>query len=235
MSITDGRWEQAQPFTDLQIFRGPSDWLDTSGFATYVQLSNGLYSLHVPAGDASTFVTDLFGLHRTGQYATPAYNQEQFGTAAAQPGPSLVSGTSGPDAFTQPMPPVLAGLMTTTTGSLNQTAPGGILTGPRPKGMQATSIDIIYRVNTANATLATVSTCRTVFANLVAPVVTVGLAVTNMLLPFNANPYVINNLITAPFLVAPDTEVLGYVNLTAGAGGSIDFFGSVTHYNFNFN
>ncbi len=231
MANTDGQHTQDTPFTDMQIFRGPSDWLDTSSFASYTQ-SGGLYYLHVPATDAATFVTDALLMIRTGVYATPALTQEQYGTSLSLPGPLLSLPNSGdPDSLNPGYPPILSSQMATL---------GNIRRGPIAKGMMLTSIDFIYRVNTVAATAATCSITTITYANTTAPVIKniIPLAANGLTLAANANPYVINVPVpaaAAAFFITPDTEVLDNFNITAGTGGTVDFFGSMAHYSYNFN
>lgn len=227
MSQTDGQFTQDTPFADLQIFRGPSDWLDTSSHAVYTQ-SGGLYYLHLPATNAATFVTDCMILQRTGIYATPALTQEQFGTAASLPGPTTVAHTSDPEGVVS-YPPFLAAALPTLAGPH---------TGPVAKGMMLTSVDVIYRVNALAAGTPTFGVTATVFANTTAPVTTNLIAsdTNGLQTAVNANPYVINIPVTTPgFIITPDTELLSTFNITGGATGTVDFFGTVAHYSFNFN
>jgi hypothetical protein len=236
MGNTEGKVTQSTPNTDLCIFCGPSGWVDTSGGAAYTQVGLGLYSLRVPAAAASQFIVDELVFNRTGEYAIPSLAQEQFGTAAAQPGPSLVANTSSPLALPPGYPPIVAANMATIAGSINGTGVG-VQRGPIKKGMYATFIDVIYQVNAVAATLAQFGATLTVWANGVAPVVTpiVALGVNGLLLPASATPYVITIPIPGQFQTAPDTEITVKVNLTAGAGGTIDFFGTVTRFTYNFN
>ena len=209
MGNTEGKVTQSTPNTDLCIFCGPSGWVDTSGGAAYTQVGLGLYSLRVPAAAASQFIVDELVFNRTGEYAIPSFAQEQS---------------------------IVAANMATIAGSINGTGVG-VQRGPIKKGMYATFIDVIYQVNAVAATLAQFGATLTVWANGVAPVVTpiVALGVNGLLLPASATPYVITIPIPGQFQTAPDTEITVKVNLTAGAGGTIDFFGTVTRFTYNFN
>jgi hypothetical protein len=229
MSGTDGYITQDLPNPDLQLFRGPSDFVDTSGFAAYTQ-SGGLYYLHVPATDAATFITDALIFSRTGFYPTTASAQEQYGTSLSLPGPQKSLPNSGdPDGLNPGYPPILSNQMATL---------GNIRRGPVAKGMMLTSIDVIYRVNAVAATLGTCSITAVAFVSGSAPVITniIPLGANGLTLAASANPYVITIPVTSPaFLVTPDMEIIDNVNFTAGAGGTVDFFGLTAHYSYNFN
>jgi len=62
------------------------------------------------------------------------------------------------------------------------------------------------------------------------------LANNGLLLPVDAQQQVITVPVTTPaFIVTPDTEIIANVNLTAGAGGTILFYGINLNCSFNFN
>lgn len=233
MGATDGRWESNQSYPDLQLFIGSLQFKDLAGHATTPTsiATPGLLWQLVPAGDACIFAADIAELLlRSGVYATPAYDQEQFGTLAAQPGPSSVVGTSGPLALPQGQPPMLAAKMATIAGSL---------AGPIPKGVQIDSVDVIYQVLAdATAVAATMGLTKTVFKNLTAPAVTnlIALGANGLPVVIGAQPQVTNvSVANAAMIVAADTEVILNINLTGGTAGTIKFFGAVLkcHYNFN--
>lgn len=237
MPNTDGRWVAEKGFTDGQLFIGVNKFIDIAGLATGpTNPSLGLYEKSVPSTDAATFVIALEELfQRSGVYATPAYDQEQFGTASqlgttlVQPGPSLVSGTGGPLQLPQGQPPM--------TSSKLATVSGNYVAGPPIKGVQIDSFDVIYQVNTVAATLATVGLTRTVFANGVAPVATAIVAIAANGLPTATatHPQVTNVAVTTPVYIAGnDSEYLINLNLTAGTGGTITVFGIVVKFHFNF-
>jgi len=126
MTRTNTFFEQDTPNTDGQFFVGASEFIDTSGFATTASAGQGLFTKNVPATDAATFFANVSAiLRRTGQYATPSRVQEQFGTAASVPGPTVVIGTGSPDGVVG-YPPTLAAQMATLTGGQS---------GPIPKGL----------------------------------------------------------------------------------------------------
>lgn len=238
MPHTDGRWTSGTSFPDLQIFVGADEFTDLAGLATTPSsiATPGVFFKTVPATDASIFVASLAEAWlRSGVYATPQYDQEQYGTAASVPGPTTVANTSGSLAlpgsgspYYQGFPPIPGTTMATLAGPV---------TGAAAKGIQIDSIDVIYQVLTLAAAAATVGLTSTVFANLVAPVVTNIIALGAHSLPtaIGAHPQVTNVPVTTPAMtVGIDTEVLLNVNLTAGATGTINFYGVVikAHYNF---
>jgi hypothetical protein len=229
MGYTDGKWEQGTPQSDLQIFIGASDFVDTSAHATLASAGAGLFSLNVAASLAATLFVNLKSMLRTGVYATPALTQEQFGTAAAQPGPSSVSGTSGPLALLAGYPPLTTAQLATL---------GHQLTGPLPRGIQIDSIDVIYAVGTNALTTATIGLTKTVFVNAVAPAVTniIALGANGLPTAAAAQPYVTNVANAAPVMITDsDAELICNVNLTTPAGGTAVFYGIVVkaHYNLN--
>jgi hypothetical protein len=233
MSHTDGRWTQGTSVPDLQIFIGADEFALLGGTAPLPATiaGPGLLFRTVAAGSAAILAKSLSELFlRSGVLATPAYDQEQFGTAAAQPGPSSVAGTSGPLALKQGMPPMTASQMATVSGGNS---------GPSGKGIQIDSIDVIYQVLAdATAVAATIGLTKTVFANLAAPVVTnlIALGANGLPVIIGAQPQVTNVLVGTPaMIVAADTQVLLNINLTGGTAGTIKFFGAVLkcHYNLN--
>ena len=215
--------------TDMQIFIDPHHIFASSGVAAVTRDGSGLINLAIGASQACVFQAFFTPNTRTGMYATPALDQEQFGTAASQPGPSIVANTSGPLALKPGFPPILAADMATL---------GAIQRGPIPKGIQINSIDAIYLVTGVALTLATVGVTKTVFANNTAPAVTNLLANASNGLPtaVQAQPYVKNVPLTAvAFLTDNDVEPIIELDLTTAAGGSAKLYGLVAHCSFNFN
>jgi hypothetical protein len=239
MAGTDGRWTAKTPFPDLQLFYGADQFTDLAGLATLPATiaTPGLLFRTVPAGDASIFVSSLPGLLlRSGVYATPQYDQEQYGTAASQPGPSVVSGTNDPLALPNPVSPYYQGFPPTPGIAVATLA--GASTGPQPKGIQIDSVDVIYKVLAdATAVVAAIGLTKTVFTNGADPVVTNLIALGAHSLPtaIAAHPVATNVPVISPaaMIVAADTEVLLNINLTGGTAGTIQFFGAVikAHYN----
>ncbi len=233
MSHTDGRWTQGTSVPDLQQFIGADEFALLGGTAPLPSTiaTPGLLFRTVAAGSAAIFAKSLSELLlRSGVYATAAYDQEQFGTAAAQPGPSSVSGTSGPLALQQGQPPMLASQMATVSGPAS---------GPSQKGIQIDSVDVIYQVLAdATAVAATIGLTKTVFKNLTAPAVTnlIALGANGLPTAIGAQPQVTNVAVPNPaMIIASDTEVLLNINLTGGTAGTIKFFGAVIKAHFNLN
>jgi hypothetical protein len=239
MPHTDGRWTCGTPYPDLQLFIGALRFTDVAGLATTPATiaSPGLVFKTVPAADASIFAVDLSELLlRSGVYATAAYDQEQYGTAASVPGPSLVVNTSGPLALPGSGSPNYQGFPPIPGASVATLA--GASVGAAQKGIQIDSIDIIYQVLTLAASAATVGLTKTVFANGVAPAVTnlIALGANGLPTAVAAQPVVTNVLVSTPaMIIASDTEVILNINLTAGATGTVKFYGAVIKAHFNFN
>jgi hypothetical protein len=230
MSQTDGRWTQDVSVPDGQFFIGASEFFDNASLAARTSAGAGLFSLNLASTQAGTFFANLEAFIRTGVYATTAYDQEQYGTAASQPGPSLVANTSGPESVTG-FPPFLAAQLPTLTGGQ---------VGPVPKGTQIDSIDVIYGVYTVAATAATIGLTKTVFTNAAAPVVTnlITLGVNGLTTTTSTagQVKVISVPVATPsMIVSSDTEVVLNVNLTAGTGGTVAFYGVVVHCHYNWN
>jgi hypothetical protein len=229
MSQTDGRFTQDLPCTDLQIFRGPSDFVDISAQAARAVVGTA-YAFTIASTIAATFRADLMGFHRTGMYATPAYDQQQFGTSLSLPGPQASLPNSGdPESLPVGFPPLTAAQMATL---------GYIKRGPTPKGMFVSSFDVIYSVSTVALSLAQVGIKRNVFVNGVAPASSdiLALGTNGLATAVAANPYVINVPLPAnTFDVASDSLGTVSVNLTAGSGGTAVFYGIMYHLTYNFN
>lgn len=240
MPGTDGRWVGKTSFPDLQIFIGAQKFKDLAGLATTPATiaTAGLIWQLVPAGDACIFLAELDELYlRSGVYANPNYDQEEFGTAASTPGPSAVANTNSPLALLgsgspnyQGFPPIPGANLATL---------GGIERGPQSKGIQIDSVDVIYQILAdATAVAATMGLTATTFSNLAAPVVTnlITLGANGLPTAIAAQPAVKNVAVATPgMIVAADTEVLLNINLTGGTAGTIKFFGAVikAHYNLN--
>lgn len=229
MPTTEGIWEQNTALTDMQIFIDPYHIFASAGAATLTRDGAGLLNLAVGASQACVFNCFATPKLRTGMYATAALNQQQFGTAASQPGPSTVPNTSGPLALQPGFPPILAANMATL---------GAIQRGPIPKGIQINSFDAIYTIAGAALTLAQCAVYKTVFANNVAPSVTALLALGANGLPTatQAQPYVKNVPLTNPaFITDNDAMPLVELDLTTQAGGSLKLYGVVLRCSFNYN
>jgi len=248
MSDTQGKYSQAGASNDLQIFVGATEFIDTSGFATTASSAAGYLSKNIPAADASTFFANITAmLKRTGIYAIPLWSgftgtlgtgtanagasSDAFGTAASVPGPTTVTNTRGPLGTYPGAPPYPAANLDTLTGGVN---------GPPIKGFEILSVDVIYEVDTVAASAATIGLTDTTFSNNAAPTVVSRIALGSNGLPVAINTagqqHVQNVAVATPtFPTSSDTETICNVNLTAGAGGTIKFFGVVLHINFNLN
>jgi hypothetical protein len=105
--------------------------------------------------------------------------------------------------------------------------------------MQINSIDVIYQVLAVNAAAATLGLTKTAFTNSFAPVVTnlVALGANGLPTVIGAQPQVTNVAVPSPVMIVPvlDTQILLNINLTAGAGGTVNFYGAVLKCSFNFN
>ena len=231
MSDTLGVNAQQSAFPDGHLFIGAKAFTDSGGFLTITNPSLGIVQGNIGAGDASVLFTDVKELlFRTGVYASGA-SQRAFGTAGPPPvpGPSLVAGTSGPLALTQGIPPIPGAKLNTVAGSL---------AGPTPKGVQINSYDVIYGVTGAAAALATTGLTQTIYKSGLAPVVNplVAIAANGLLLPVTAHPIIVNVPVPVPaMLTAADESVVLNLALTAGGGGSIQFYGVNLNISFNFN
>ncbi|SRR6266567_280170 len=238
MPHTDGRWTSGTSFPGLQQFIGAEQFALLGGAAPLPATiaTPGLLFRTVAAGSAAIFAKSLSELLlRALLLASAQYEQEQFGTGASVPGPSAVANTSGPLAlpgsgspFYQGFPPISGTSMATLAG------PG---TGLNAKGIQIDSVDVIYQVLTdATAVAATMGLTKTVFANLVAPVVTniIALGANGLPVIIGAQPQVTSVAVATPAMItAADTDVLLNINLTGGTAGTIKFYGAVvkSHYN----
>jgi hypothetical protein len=230
MGNTNDRWTQETPNPDLELFMGVTDFLDTTGTATLASAGEGLLTRNLATTVAGTFFANITAyLRRTGVLMTPNLAQMQFGTAALQPGPSSVAGTSDPSALPAGMPP-FAG---SSVGTLALPRAGAI-----PKGIQINSMDVIYLSSTVNLALAQIGLTKTVFANGAAPVVTnlLALGTNGLLVAFAAHEYRINvPIVTPAFVTDSGAEILLHVNLTAGAGGTAKFYGVNLKCSYNLN
>ena len=65
----------------------------------------------------------------------------------------------------------------------------------------------------------------------------IALAANGLPTAIGAQPQVTNVVVPAPAMITPnvDTQVILNINLTAGNGGTINFYGAVLKCSFNFN
>lgn len=229
MPNTDQFWMGDTPFPDMEVFVGASEFKDLAAVATFASAGPGLLTLNLATAAAGNFFANITAaLKRTGMYGSTVLNQQQFGTAASQPGPSQVSGTSDPEGV-RGFPPFTANRLPTLVGPQ---------TGPIPKGFQVNSVDVLYTVSTVNAGLAQIGFTNTNFVDNVAPNVVnlIALGANGMPTAFRTNTYRFNVPVPTPaFITALDSSAILNVKLTAGSGGTINFYGCVLKTSFNFN
>jgi hypothetical protein len=163
-----------------------------------------------------------------------AASQEAFGTAAATPGPSSVSGTSGPSAFgpNSVVPPVTAANLPTLIGSV---------AGATPKGIQINWVDFIYQVGTLAAT-----SINALVAKIVTAVGADVTPVTTNLISSSALSAVVNSTtakvhrqrltVSTPAFLTDDADVLS-IQVTAVTPGTstVTLAGVVLGCSYNFN
>ena len=236
MPHTDGKWTQGTAITGASVFIGADQFKDFAGLATFPAApSAGLIYQTVPATDACKFFATISTLLRAAIYATPALDQEQFGTAAAQPGPSSVSGTSGPLALAPGYPPITAANMATVGGTVGGS---GIVSGASLRGIQINSINVVYQVLSLAAAAATVGLTKTVFSNLVDPVVTniIALGANGLPTAIGAKVQDTNVAVSSPAMIIPSTDMqlVLNVNLTGGATGTVNFYGVNINFSYNY-
>jgi hypothetical protein len=98
---------------------------------------------------------------------------------------------------------------------------------------------VLYNVGAVNAGLAQIGLTNTNFIdnNAATPTVVniITLGANGMPVAFRANYYRFNVPVVAPAMpVLPDTETILNVKLTAGSGGTINFYGCVLKCSYNF-
>lgn len=238
MSNTEKTWTQDQPFTDGQLFIGASQFLPlVVAGAPAASAGAGLFTRNVPASTTVNLFASITALLRTGQYANGPLTgggSQAFGTAAAVPGPSSVSGTSNPRAFIVSPPIKAASLPTLQTGQMS---------GPVLKGFQITSVDVIYEVDTGAITSATIGVTATAFplpAASGAPTVTNIIALAANGLPTAANTAgqatTTRVTVTTPaFIVTAESEVIVNVNFVSPASNTVKFYGVILNTSTNYN
>jgi hypothetical protein len=230
MPGTDGSWNQDTPNSDLEIFVGPSEFFDALAHMTYAA-STGTFYMNLAASLAADCYGDVAAaFKRVGAFATPAAQQQQYGTAASLPGPTSVSGTSDPEGI-RGYPPYTASRLATLVGPS---------TGVIPKGIQINSMDVIYQVNgSAALSLAQIG----LYANQYVDGAAGGALVTYLTLGANglataqrAGIYKTNVPIPTPsFLVTPATILFIEAKFTTQAGGTLNFYGVNLKCSYNFN
>src|SRR5215472_8857469 len=116
MPNTDQYWQADTFLPDFELFGGMADSRDPVSGQSGVTLSaNGVIRSYVNV-TANCYINFGAALKRTGIFATPALQQEQFGTAASLPGPTGVANTSDPEGI-RGMPPFLSSKLPTLVGT----------------------------------------------------------------------------------------------------------------------
>jgi len=239
MGRSQGRWESASGFTDAQLFVGASEFapLVVAG-APAASAGAGLWTRNIPASTTANLFADISQILRTGQLATAAYNQEEFGTAALVPGPSGVANTSDPLNLPAGFPPAWNPASTqlpTLTGGLK---------GPIAKGLKFIYVDVIYEIDVGAITSVTFGLTQTQMPPVgtsAAPTVSSIIALAANGLPVAANTagqatrtriaVVTANQV---YLALDGTEIIANVNFVAPASNSAKFYGCIfgMHYNY---
>ena len=82
MPYTDGRWTHGPLVPGFEKFISALEFIDMAGLATIPSTiaTAGLVFKTVPSGDAAIFAANIGQFLCEPVYATPAYDQEQFGT-----------------------------------------------------------------------------------------------------------------------------------------------------------
>ena len=238
MPKTLGRWEQQTGFTDGELFIGTTDFYLTSasGAVTIVSSAAGLLTTNIAASLTVNLFANISTLLRTGQLATASYNQEEFGTAAAVPGPSTVAGTSDPLNLPPGFPPWTSAVNPALTGGYN---------GPIPKGFKPIWVNVIYEVDTGAITSVTFGLTKTVMpasGTSAAPAVTNIITLGANSLPTAANTagQATRTRIAVPtanqlYLNADGSSVIANVNFVTPAANTVKFYGIIIGCHFNYN
>lgn len=231
---TQGPISSATPNTDGQI------WIGASAFAPLVAASAplasagaGLLTLNVPSSTTANLFSVLNAILRTGQLASAARSQRQFGTAALVPGPSTVANTGSPLSISG-YPPF--------TQAQNPTLTGGFK-GALGKGVQINYADLIYEIDTGAITSVTVGLTQTKMPAIgtpAAPVVSNIIALGANSLPVAANTagQATRTRVTvaAPAMLTVDAgEIIANVNFVVPAANTVKFYGAILGVSFNFN
>lgn len=233
-SHTRNRWTQDTANTDAQIPVGIGQWgwgAETPPIDD-ATLGDGFpYYYLATASVTYTGTSCINDLIRTGMYATPNLDQQQFGTAALQPGPSTVSGTSDPLGI-KGFPPY-----TNANNPINNSAISNIA-GPVKKGFQVNWVDVIYATGANAITSVNFGLSATNFVNNTAPNAQAIIAYGTNSLPTTAqsNPFVTRITVASPaFYTLTDTFFNAIISFVTEASASIKFFGCIFGVSFNFN
>jgi hypothetical protein len=227
---TAGQLLQDTPNTDGQIFIGPDELISPAlTNSALSQSGEGLLVLTAPAAATTDLYKTIDKILRTGQ--APNY-QEQFGTAALVPGPSAVANTSDPLGLVG-MPPIKQASLATLKGPI---------TGFVPKGIEITSVDLIYQVATLAVTSVSFGLTATKYglpgAGATAPVVTnvVTFGTNSLPVAISANPVTTRIAIANPiFIVSPETKLQLHVRVVAPATAVLTLAGVILNVAYNYN
>lgn len=233
MPNTDQFWQGDTPFPDQEIFVGATEFKDLSAVATLASAAAGLLTLNLATAAAGNFIANITAaLKRTGVFASTNLFQQQYGTSASLPGPQQSLPNSNDPEGIRGFPPFTAAQLPTLIGAAH---------GAVAKGITVTSIDILYSIGAVNAALAQCGLTNTNFIdnNAATPTVAnlIALAANSMPVAFRTNYYRFNVPVPTAaqqMLTSFDSELIANVKLTAGSGGTINFYGIVAKCNFNF-
>jgi hypothetical protein len=189
----------------IEIFIAASEFKDVAGLAALASAGPGLFAQTLAATQAGTFFANIAAYLRSTDLVP-------------------ISGTG-------PAPQTTAQLATVSGNPITTS-------GQSYKSLQINSIDVIYTATVANLTVATIGLTKTVFADSVAPAVTnlLALGANGLPVAFQATPHVKSVVLATPAVVGnSDTDIIANVNLTAGAGSTVTFYGISLHCTTNNN
>jgi hypothetical protein len=190
---------------NVEIFVGASEFKDVAGLAALASAGAGLFAQTLSATQAGTFFANLAAYLRSTDLVP-------------------ISGT-GPAPQTTAQLPTVSGNPITTSGQSY-------------KSLQINSISVIYTNTVANLSVATIGLTKTKFVDTTAPAVTnlLALAANGLPVAFQTTPHVKNIVLATPAIVGDsDTDLILNVNLTAGAGSTVTFYGVSLHCQSNTN
>jgi hypothetical protein len=185
--------------SQIEIFVGASEFKDVAGLAAIASAGAGLFAQTLAAAQAGTFYANLTAFLRT-------------------IGLFPIAGVG--------VPPLTTAQLATVSGNPITT------TGMAGQGLEIDSVDVIYTNTVANLAVATIGITKTKFADSVAPVVTnlLALGANGLPVAFQVTPHVKNIALANPAPIADtQTDIIANVNLTAGAGSAVTFYGINLH------
>lgn len=214
------------PYTDGQTFLTcyPQNVVGASG----VRARNAFGQVYttIPASSSCFVNIDLGEIDY--RFGVQDDLQEQFGG-----GTTTLVGAQGLS-----IPP---GVATTPAGVSGRPPYPGVtefipVTTARPKGIKVTSITAVFQVIGANATTNTLALSKTTFANNVAPAISTILPAQSLALVVQAQPYVTNFVVAnPPWLTAQNSQYLIDWNVVTPVGSSLNVYGVMLYYTYNFN